>query len=158
MRIWGEEWGCVEDSRYCMKEIEKWHSCNVYVSSFVAVSRRCAPGLREMATGQVGQVRRVGIVCALYYEKNQCVHHKYRQEFMDCNLSIESVNGAACIEKILKKHPGRSFMAQAMFHPNAFIMQLYFHALMFFRERFATKLGSTLRNSNSSVPLGYRFK
>lgn len=68
---------------------------------------------------------------AVYCQKDDSVPYMFRPVFMDSMQFFGYVNGAGSIQKILDTRLLRSLNAQLVSPPNAFEMQLYFHALLF---------------------------
>lgn len=150
MSSWSKIWGR-DEVRENVREKARWSDTRAismyhFLSLFHENERA---GVREIGTEQVSEVLLAGTAVTLYYQQDEGLHHTLCREFMDCNLSTRYMNGAGYILKILKTRPRTSFMAQAMSHPRAFEMQLYFHALIFLEECRWTKLVFTVRKYHS---------
>lgn len=68
-------------------------------------------GLKDMGTGQVHQVLRMGIAMALYCQKDDWMYQMFHLVFVDNKVHIGYVNKAGYIQMILETPPLKSPLA-----------------------------------------------
>lgn len=123
--IWGKMWDGAEVSRDWTRNARRCDASAISLSQFSSQFQKdVLTGPSEMGMEKARQMLHARIAMALYYQKDLLLHPMLCRVFVDSELANWYVNGASYIHNILETQPGISHMAQEMWHPSTFEMQL----------------------------------